>query len=209
MFTVVNKLVHIVEGHRIKVYIGAALVLLFSFTGIVQMQTTGNIVDDIPDRDRVIQDLHWVEAEFGGPCRLKSWWIRAGPGCHQQQFAQALDRLQNVLDEYPEFSRSVSAADATKFAFQAFKNGHPKDYRLPRTGMEKTQFGPWLRGSADAAQGSAMAEGVTGNFFDSTRAVTRVSVQMADVGTLEMRELLDEVRPRVDSIFPQRNTASL
>ena len=27
---------------------------------------------------------------------------------------------------------------------------------------------------------------------------------MADVGTLEMRELLDEVRPRVDSIFPQR-----
>ena len=47
-----------------------------------------------------------------------------------------------------------------------------------------------------------MAEGVAGNFFDSTRAMTRVSVQMADVGTLEMRELLDEVRPRVDSIFP-------
>ena len=203
MFTVVNKLVHFVEGQRTKVYVGAALVLLFSFTGIVQMQTTGNIVDDIPDHDRVIQDLQWVEAEFGGsmPFEIMVDTRRPG-GATTTNSLKHLDRLQNVLKEYPEFSRSVSAADATKFAFQAFKNGHPRNYRLPRTGMERTQFGPWLRGSATAAEGSKMAEGVTGNFFDSTRAVTRVSVQMADVGTLEMRELLNEVRPRVDSIFP-------
>jgi len=203
MFTVVNKLVHFVEGQRTKVYVGAALVLLFSFTGIVQMQTTGNIVDDIPDHDRVIQDLQWVEAEFGGsmPFEIMVDTRRPG-GATTTNSLKHLDRLQNVLKEYPEFSRSVSAADATKFAFQAFKNGHPRNYRLPRTGMERTQFGPWLRGSATAAEGSKMAEGVTGNFFDSPRAVTRVSVQMADVGTLEMRELLNEVRPRVDSIFP-------
>ncbi len=203
MFTVVNKLVHFVEGQRTKVYVGAALVLLFSFTGIVQMQTTGNIVDDIPDHDRVIQDLQWVEAEFGGsmPFEIMVDTRRPG-GATTTNSLKHLDRLQNVLKEYPEFSRSVSAADATKFAFQAFKNGHPRNYRLPRTGMERTQFGPWLRGSATAAEGSKMAEGVTGNFFDSTRAVTRISVQMADVGTLEMRELLNEVRPRVDSIFP-------
>ncbi|MEE3163420.1 MAG: MMPL family transporter [Bacteroidota bacterium] len=203
MFTVVNKLVHFVEGQRTKVYVGAALVLLFSFTGIVQMQTTGNIVDDIPDHDRVIQDLQWVEAEFGGsmPFEIMVDTRRPG-GATTTNSLKHLDRLQNVLKEYPEFSRSVSAADATKFAFQAFKNGHPRNYRLPRTGMERTQFGPWLRGSATAAEGSKMAEGVTGNFFDSTRAVTRVSVQMADVGTIEMRELLNEVRPRVDSIFP-------
>jgi hypothetical protein len=167
------------------------------------MQTTGNIVDDIPDHDRVIQDLQWVEAEFGGsmPFEIMVDTRRPG-GATTTNSLKHLDRLQNVLKEYPEFSRSVSAADATKFAFQAFKNGHPRNYRLPRTGMERTQFGPWLRGSATAAEGSKMAEGVTGNFFDSTRAVTRVSVQMADVGTLEMRELLNEVRPRVDSIFP-------
>jgi len=203
MFTVVNKLVHLVEGHRAKVYVGASLVLLFSLTGIVQMQTTGNIVDDIPDRDRVIQDLHWVEAQFGGSMPFEIMVDTRRPkGATNNTLLKRLDRLQDVLDDYPEFSRSVSAADATKFAFQALKNGHPKNYRLPRTGMEKTQLGPWLRGSADAAEGSKMAEGLAGNFLDSTRAITRISVQMADVGTLEMRELLDEVRPRVDSIFP-------
>ncbi|MAI24115.1 MAG: transporter [Crocinitomicaceae bacterium] len=203
MFTVMNKLVYLVESHRMKVYVGAALVLLFSLTGVVQIQTTGNIVDDIPDRDRVIQDLHWVEAQFGGSMPFEIMVDTRRPrGATNNNLLKRLDRLQNVLEDYPEFSRSVSAADATKFAFQAFKNGHPKNYRLPRSGMEKTQFGPWIRGSADAAEGSEMAEDVAGNFFDSTRAVTRVSVQMADVGTLEMRELLDEVRPRVDSIFP-------
>tara|TARA_B100001057_G_scaffold500177_1_gene613937 strand:+ start:485 stop:3016 length:2532 start_codon:yes stop_codon:yes gene_type:complete len=203
MFAVVNKLVHFVEGHRAKVYVGAALVLSFSLTGIFQMQTTGNIVDDIPDSDRVIQDLQWVENRFGGSLPFEVMVDTRRPmGATNNNLLKRLDRLQKVLKEYPEFSRSVSAADATKFAFQAFKNGHPKNYRLPRTGMEKTQFGPWIRGSTDAAQGSEMAADVAQNFFDSTRAVTRVSVQMADVGTIEMRELLKEVRSRADSIFP-------
>ena len=71
--------------------------------------------------------------------------------------------------------------------------------------MEKTQFGPWVRGTADAAAESSMAEGVLANFYDSTQSITRVSVQMADVGTLEMGALLDEVIPRVDSIFPPKS----
>ena len=206
MFTFVNQLVFIVQNHRPKVYTGAALVLLFSFSGLLQMETTGNIVDDIPDRDRVIKDLQWVESRFGGSMPFEIMIDTGKPGgATNNSVLQRIDKLQNLLREYPEFSRSVSAADATKFAFQAFKNGHPKNYRLPRLGMEKTQFGPWVRGTADAAEGSSVAEGVLANFYDSTQSITRVSVQMADVGTMEMGALLDEVTPRVDSIFPPKS----
>jgi len=206
MFTFVNRLVFIVQNHRPKVYTGAALVLLFSFSGLLQMETTGNIVDDIPHRDRVIKDLQWVESRFGGSMPFEIMIDTGKPGgATNNSVLQRIEKLQNLLSEYPEFSRSVSAADATKFAFQAFKNGHPKNYRLPRLGMEKTQFGPWVRGTADAAEGSSVAEGVLANFYDSTQSVTRVSVQMADVGTLEMGALLDEVTPRVDSIFPPKS----
>ncbi|MFZ9054376.1 MAG: efflux RND transporter permease subunit [Flavobacteriales bacterium] len=206
MFTFVNRLVFIVQNHRPKVYTGAALVLLFSFSGLLQMKTTGNIVDDIPDRDRVIMDLQWVESRFGGSMPFEIMIDTGKPGgATNNAILQRIEKLQNLLSEYPEFSRSVSAADATKFAFQAFKNGHPKNYRLPRLGMEKTQFGPWVRGTADAAAESSMAEGVLANFYDSTQSITRVSVQMADVGTLEMGALLDEVTPRVDSIFPPKS----
>ena len=130
MFQVVNRMVHIVENHRKKVYIGAATVLAFSLTGMFQMETTGNIVDDIPDRDRVIQDLHWVEAQFGGSMPFEIMVDTQRPnGATNNNLLKRLDRLQRVLNDYPEFSRSVSAADATKFAFQAFKKRPPQ--KLP------------------------------------------------------------------------------
>ena len=113
-----------------------------------------------------------------------------------------VEQLQEVLRDYPEFSRSLSAVDASKFAFQAFKNGHPKDYRLPKLGMEKTQFGPWVRGTESASEGQASAEQISSKFFNADRSITRISTQMADVGTLEMRSLMDVVRPRLDSLFP-------
>ena len=31
-----------------------------------QMKVTGNIVDDLPDQDRVLTDLGWIEDNFNG-----------------------------------------------------------------------------------------------------------------------------------------------
>ncbi len=203
MFTFVNRLAEVVENRRSRVYAGAILLLLFSIGGIFQIQTTGNIVDDLPDNDRVITDLKWMENRFGGAMPFEIMIDTYRPnGATGSNFLKRVDKLQGVLEEYPEFSRSISAADATKFAFQAFKNGHPKNYRLPRLGMEKTQFGPWIRGTETAAGGSESAVGLASKFFNEDRSIARVSAQMMDIGTLEMRELMDEITPRLDSIFP-------
>ena len=63
-------------------------------------------------------------------------------------------------------------------------------------------MGPYFRSSEQEASGNDDASSVTKSFVDSTRSVTRVSAQMADVGTLEMDVLMDELQPRIDSIFP-------
>ncbi|MBV41666.1 MAG: transporter [Crocinitomicaceae bacterium] len=203
MFTFVNRLAEVVENRRPRVYAGAVLLLLFSIGGIFQMQTTGNIVDDLPDQDRVIKDLKWMEQRFGGAMPFEIMIDTHRPnGVTGSNFLKRVDKLQRVLDEYPEYSRSISAADATKFAFQAFKNGHPKNYRLPRLGMEKTQFGPWVRGTEASAGNSKSATDVASKFFNEDRSIARVSAQMMDIGTLEMRTLMDEIKPRLDSIFP-------
>ena len=47
---------------------------------------------------------------------------------------------------------------------------------------------------------------MTANFVDSSKAVTRISANMADVGTLEMEALMAELRPRMDSIFRRSAT---
>ena len=48
------------------------------------------------------------------------------------------------------------------------------------------------------------------NFLDKDRQVTRISFQMADVGSSRMDMLLEELRPRIDSIFnPKRFNVEL
>ena len=91
--------------------------------------------------------------------------------------------------------------DAVKFGVQAFYGGDPDRYRLPSR-QERSFMGPYFRSSEQEASGNDDASSVTKSFVDSTRSVTRVSAQMADVGTLEMDVLMDELQPRIDSIFP-------
>jgi hypothetical protein len=43
------------------------------------------------------------------------------------------------------------------------------------------------------------------SFIDSTNQITRVSFQMADIGTQEMNVLLNEIRPKIDSIFSPKD----
>jgi predicted RND superfamily exporter protein len=199
---VVGSFVRTVQSRRRPVYVAALLVLLGSAVGMTRMVSTGNIVDDLPDEDRVLTDLTWIESRFKGVMPFEVLIDGHQPG----QILNAsnlgrIDRFQTLLTEYPEFSRSLSAVDAVKFGVQAFYGGDPDRYRLP-TRQERSFMGPYFRGSEGEASRHDDANLVTSNFVDSTRTFTRVSAQMADVGTLEMDALMADLRPRIDSIFP-------
>jgi predicted RND superfamily exporter protein len=102
-------------------------------------------------------------------------------------------KLEDTLATYDEFSRPISIADAVKFTKQAFYGGNPEKYALLNS-SEKTFILPYLE-SAGAKQGMAKA------FIDSTQQTTRITVQMADIGTTRMERLFDGLRAQVDSIF--------
>lgn len=59
-----------------------------------------------------------------------------------------------------------------------------------------------MRNTEKRTQGIDNASSVSRNFLDSTKTITRVSAQMADIGTYEMDELMDSLVPRIDAIFP-------
>jgi predicted RND superfamily exporter protein len=197
VYAAIQRLVRVVQFHRPAVYVVAAAVLGLSVWGITRMQTTGNIVDDLPEDDRVIQDLQWVEHRFHGVMPFEVLIDTGTPeGASSLGMLKKVEQVQDVLAEYPEFSRSLSAVDATKFAVQTFYNGSPERYRLPSS-QDRRFIGPWLRGPVDGR-----SEQVVGGFFDSTKAVTRISAQMADIGTRDMDVLMADLRPRLDSILP-------
>jgi len=165
---VVGSFVRTVQSRRRPVYVAALLVLLGSAVGMTRMVSTGNIVDDLPDEDRVLTDLTWIESRFNGVMPFEVLIDGHQPG----QILNAsnlgrIDRFQTLLTEYPEFSRSLSAVDAVKFGVQAFYGGDPDRYRLP-TRQERSFMGPYFRGSEGEASRHDDANLVTSNFVDST-----------------------------------------
>ena len=115
-------------------------------------------------------------------------------GALKQTTLQKINRLQKMLNQYPIFSKPLSVVDGIKFSYQAYHDNDPRFHILPGTIQlaEMSSFAGDMSGKGKAFK----------SFIDSNRQITRVSVQMADIGSLKMEKLLSELRPRVDSIFP-------
>jgi hydrophobe/amphiphile efflux-3 (HAE3) family protein len=192
---VVTKVIHVVQSHRSKTYAIGLLMFCVSVYGITKIRTSGNLVDDLPDDNPVLTDLRWFEEHFGGvmPFEVRIDALkpdRAVSAATLNRIAQ----LQDTLATYPEFARSVSMVEVIRFIRQAYYGGMEENYSLPSS----SERGFIL----SYAQGEEEGTGLLHTFIDSGRQVTRVSVQMRDVGTEEMARLLSVIRPQVDSIFP-------
>jgi uncharacterized protein len=174
-----------------------ALVLV-SIGGVFQIRTTGNIVDDLPKNHPVVADLHWFESNFGGVVPFE---IEVNAGDPKQainpRLLKKIDDTQALLVEEKSFSRSLSIVDALKFVRQAFYNGNIDRYDLIESN-ERAFFKDYI----DNAEKS---QSLLNTYLDSTQQYARISLQMADIGTIEMDSLLNRVKPKVDAIFnPKR-----
>jgi predicted RND superfamily exporter protein len=189
-----NELVTLISRGRREVFIVTVVVVGLAAYGITEMKTTGNIVDDLPDEDRVITDLRWFEKHFNGvmPFEIMVETKKKGLVTKPQVIGK-LEEMQTVLSEYPQFSRSLSIADASKFARQAFYNGDPDRYTLIQRN-DLSFIGPYF-------QSEYSTGGKENAFLDSTKSITRITAHVADIGTIEMAELLKDIRPKADSIF--------
>ena len=201
---VLDSLVSTVIFHRKPIYAVTIILSAIGIYGISRIHTTGNIVDDIPDSDRVITDLKWFESNFNGvmPFEILIDCGKKGQIAKDKNL-QKIEELQTLLSNYQltlkdtvihPFSRSLSIVDAGKFIRQAFYMGDSAYYTLiPRE--EQAFIGEFIGEENKANQG------VQQTFLDSTKRLTRVTAQVADIGTKEMDRLMSELKPQIDSIF--------
>jgi predicted RND superfamily exporter protein len=104
-----------------------------------------------------------------------------------------------MLQQYPELSKPLSVVEVVKFGKQAFFRGKESFYNVPSRD-ELNFIASYI--PKDMQTGS---KSLLDNFVDTTYQTIRVSVQMANIGTKEIQALTDEIRPRIDSIFPPKN----
>ncbi len=195
MQKVVDWQILLVTKYRPAIYVATVCIIAISVWGMTKMRTTGNFTDDIPDSDRMMVDLRFFESHFHGVMPFEiTIDTRKKNGVMKLSTLKKIDRLQQVLREYPEFARPLSIVEVIKFSKQAFYGGDSSEYKLPNT-EEITFLLPY-------AQQTGLKASSSSSFLDSTKQVTRISVQMADIGTTEMQRINKSLRPQVDSLFP-------
>ncbi|MHC1708366.1 MAG: RND family transporter [Bacteroidales bacterium] len=194
---VLEKVVFMVENRRKHIYIASIIVVLLAIVGISRLKTSGNVVDDIPRKDPLYVDLMFFEKQFKGILPFEiSIDTRKKKGVLQLSNIQRISDLQDTLAAYPEFSRPISIAEVVKFAKQAYYNGNDSMYSLPNN-QEKG----FILSYVPLTQGSKRT--ILNSFVDTNLQTTRISIQMANIGTMDIQRIKDELKPKIDSIFPR------
>lgn len=193
----VDRLVH---KHRPAVYIVISAITLICFWGMSMIDVVGYVVDDLPQKDPVYTDLRFFESNFKGvlPFEISIDTKKEnGLFADNARTLYKIKALQKVFAQHPEFSKPISIVEAVKFSYQAYKGGSPKYYTLPGVTDLKTlsEYTGTLKGKGNRLQ----------SFLDSSRQVTRISYQVADIGSKKMKVLVGELKPKIDSIFDPKD----
>ncbi len=187
--------VHVVQNKRKAVYLVMLGFLGIGLVGFTRLRNEARIVDDLPEGSTVLTDLRFFEENFNGVMPLEMVVDTRKKGrVLKDATLKRIDRLEDTLATYPQFSKPISIVSAVKFTKQAFYGGNPRKYSLLNS-TEKSFILPYLDGANDK-------QGLGKAFVDSTRQRTRITVQMADIGTARMDTLLRSLSPKIDSLFP-------
>ncbi len=197
----VNRFVHtvtrIVLGRRKLIYILTFVFVTGGIVGITMLKTTGNVVDDISKKDKLYKDMIFLEKNFKGVMPLEIVIdTKKKNGVLRLSTLRKLDRLQDTLATYKDFSKPVSVVEVVKAAKQAFYRGKPSMYSLPNSQEKNFILGyvPQL--------GKHNKKSIIDAFVDTSFSKTRISIQMANIGSNDIERILNSLQPKIDSIFP-------
>jgi hypothetical protein len=185
----------LVRTKRLAIYGFIAALALVSAYGASRITAVGYVVDDLPTESPIYDDLKFFENHFRGIVPFEVSIDAQRPGrVLSVPVLTKIRRLEKEFAKYPEFTEPVSIVRALKFLYQAYRGGDPRYYVLPGLSelSNMQQFQTSLGGGVNKRYAG---------FLDSTQRYTRVSFQMADVGTVRTTQLYDELQPRLDTIF--------
>ncbi len=188
-------------SHRKAVYIITTLVTVFAIAGIFRLKSEGFIVDDLPKNDKIYTDLKWFEQNFEGVMPLEivvDTRKKNGVLASDMEVLLDIDEFSTVVNDMPETARPLSIVEGFKFFNQAFYDNDSASYALP------IQIPASLRGilrGGDSSKQTGLNKLMQSFINRDSLSVTRISVNMKDVGSEKLPVVLDSLKAKSDRIF--------
>jgi len=181
-----------------------AVVLTFAIIGVFKLKTEAFIVDDLPKNEKIYTDLKFMEHNFKGIMPLEimvdTKKRRALSGMRALTVFSKIDTLSKYITAQPTMNRPLSIAEGLKFVKQAFYDGDSTNYQLPNA-SDAVFLGDYLKtDKSDSGSKNNLANMLT-SFIDTAKQTTRISINMADVGTQKLPSLLAGIKEQTDRLF--------
>jgi len=189
---------NLIQHKRKQIYIVTAIITGLGFWGMSQMSVVGFVVDDLPEKEKVYRDLKFFEANFNGILPFEITIDTKKPNgvfADNAKIIYKIKSLQKLIAKYDDFSGSLSIAEGIKFSYQAYRGGDKKYYMIPSIGELKklSDFSGTVKGKENKFKA----------YIDTAKQVTRLSYRMKDIGSKKTKELVAELKPKIDSIFKE------
>ena len=193
-----------VLNHKKFVYVSTVVVLIFSVMGILKLKNEAFIVEDLPQSDKIYTDLKFFERNFKGVMPLEivvDTKKRYGlAGARALPVLEKVDSLSQYISAQNDMSRPLSIAEGLKFVKQAFYEGDTANYSLPNS-FDAAFVGEYLKPKSDSSGEKNNLSKMLTSFIDTARQSTRISINMADVGTVRLPIILNGIQQRADQLF--------
>lgn len=185
----------LVKRRRKLIYIITVILIITGVFGLFQVKTTGNVTDDLDKKGELYKDLQFFENNFGGVMPFEIIIdTRDTNALEKIYFMSKVQSVQNELESYPEFSNSISYVNLIKYANQVYKNEGEKFYFLP----QKMDL-PYIN---SLARESEIKDDLGFKLRDKINSKARITLRMKDISTIRMDEILSDLKPKIDEIFP-------
>jgi len=193
-----------VFSHKKTIYGITVLALGLSILGILKMKTQAFIVDDLPKKDKIYEDLKFFETHFRGIMPLEilvdTKKKNGIAGTRELGVYEKVAAYSEYINSFPEMARPLSLAEGLKFARQGFYDGDSNNYSIPNA-FDGAFLADYMKPSKEGKTDQSSLQKLMSSFIDSNRQVTRISVNMADVGSMRMPELIDSLQTHALEYF--------
>lgn len=190
----IHLLDHLTAQRRGWVYGTVLLLVALCLYGMTRIQTVAFMVDDLPENSSIKKDLAWFEEHFRGVMPLEIV-VDTGrkKGVRLRENLEKIDELEIFLSEFGEITPPVSMLSLLKAANQAYFDDSSK-YVLPSS-REAPFILSYLKNQADSNSN------YLSTLVDKDQQLFRISMKVADLGSIRMDTLVSRIRPKVAEIF--------
>lgn len=198
-FKTLNGLLKVLEIlvrlRRRWVYVATVGIIVLSIIGVTQLNSVVFLADDLPESSGLKDDLIWFEKNFEGIMPLELVVDTGQPrGILRSSNLKKLGELEEFLGQLPYISQPISLIGVMKAANQALHNGDSYYFRMP-TSQDRLFMQRYFRTNEDNP-------GLLKALVDSDFQTMRISLKVADIGSIRMDSLLENaIQPKIDSLF--------